>query len=258
LGKKKRLEADLQEKLYKSVIPIAKNARNSFVAEGKVIEDSFKLIEQLGFLLLRYPAFGASEEISGFYIKKGNVNCIYINSLMSLGRQNLSVWHEYYHYYTGDGNGLSYTNNSVWDESEYKANAFAGCILMPEELIYEYLHSANITIPYIKNVQLVQMQSYFKVSLSALITRLCMLFPDHKANLGSRYGLTQKNEKSIQKLNKLIEEAQGDISLVQPTNDIYIPDSFFDDIEYNIKNERISLDRAKELLDMVDRLSKNV
>lgn len=254
----KKLAADVQAKLYKSVIPIAKKARNSFIAEGKVIEDSFELVEQLGFLLLKFPAFGASEEISGFYIKKGNIDCIYINSLMSLGRQNLSVWHEYYHYYTGDGYGLSYLSNSEENESEYKANAFASCILMPEELIYEYLLSENIKLPYITNIKLIQMQSYFKVSLSALLTRLCMLFPGCSDGLKKRYWLTGNNDKSKQALYGLIEEAQGDISLVQPTNDIYIPNSYFDDIEYNIKNERISLERAKELLEMIDHLRKNV
>lgn len=255
---RKKLSEHIREELYRSVVPIAAEARKSFIAQDMVIEDSFQQIEQLGFLLLKFPAFENSEELSGFYIKKGNINCIYINSLISLGRQNLSVWHEYYHCYTGDGKGLSYINQLEWESSEFKANAFASCILMPEDLICNYLQSNGIVIPYIKNIQLVQMQSYFKVSLSALITRLCTIFPEHKKKLSSRYSLTNNTDQSKLKLYQLINEAHGDMTLVQPTNDIYIPLSFFDDIEYNVKNGRISLERANELLEMVNCLENNV
>lgn len=250
----KKLSSEVRQELYQSVVPIAKEVRKTFIAEDKVIEDSFGLIEQLGFLLLRFPAFEGTNELSGFYIKKGTIKCIYINSAISLGRQYHSVWHEFYHSHTGDGTGISYTERLDQDESEFRANAFAGCILMPENIVREYLDSKNITMPYIKNTQLIEMQTYFKVSLSALITRLGMIFPIYKSNLANRYSLTQNTDTAKRKLHQLVDEAHGDMTLLQPTNDIYIPNSFFDDIEYNVKNERISLERAQNLLQVVDEL----
>ena len=121
----KKLSEEEKTKLYEEVHPIALEYRESFIHKNEVIEDTFKTIEQLGFLLIRFPAMGENTSLSGFTIYKAPYNCIYITSRQNLGRQYLSCWHECYHIYTGEGNGISYTDCLMEDPIEYKANAFA-------------------------------------------------------------------------------------------------------------------------------------
>lgn len=243
-----------KEELYQSVIPIARCARAEFIGESEPINDSFKIIEQLGFLLLRFPTL-ESNSLSGFYIKKGSVNCIYINSKHTLGRQFTSVWHEYYHYYTEDGQGLSYIEQEKFDRSEYKADCFAGCVLMPENIIKTYIADKNIDINNMSYSELILMQNFFRVSTTALIFRLTQVFPESKEVLRKYYSITMNNPKAIEQLSKLFFENNGDIRLIQPTNEVYIPTSFYDDLESNLINKKISKEKAYELLSIINQLS---
>ena len=52
----KYLTEDEKAELYEEVYPIALKFRSSFINAQEVIEDTFKTIEQLGFLLIRFPA----------------------------------------------------------------------------------------------------------------------------------------------------------------------------------------------------------
>jgi Zn-dependent peptidase ImmA (M78 family) len=160
------------------VIPIAKEVRKSFIDENKPINDTFFYIEQLGFFLVRFPALDNTEDLSGFYIEKEHNKCIYVNSRQNLGRQYLSVWHEFYHAYTGEGKGLSYITATKKDPIEYKADSFAGCILMPDNLVKQYINKNKINLEYLSYIDIIKMQNYFHVGYSAMLTRLIQLFPD--------------------------------------------------------------------------------
>lgn len=76
----KKLSEEEKTKLYEEVHPIALEYRESFIHKDEVIKDTFKTIEQLGFLLIRFPAIGENTSLSGFTIYKAPYNCIYINS----------------------------------------------------------------------------------------------------------------------------------------------------------------------------------
>ncbi len=130
----KNLTDEEKNKLYSEVYPIAIKFRETFIGEQEVIKDTFKMIEQLGFLLLRFPAINGNTSLGGFTIHKEPYDCIYINSRQNLGRQYMSCWHECYHAHTGEGKGLSYIDSVKQDPVEYKADLFAGLILMPENL----------------------------------------------------------------------------------------------------------------------------
>ena len=54
----KKLSEEEKTKLYEEVHPIALEYRESFIHKDEVIKDTFKTIEQLGFLLIRFPAIG--------------------------------------------------------------------------------------------------------------------------------------------------------------------------------------------------------
>jgi len=238
--------------LYESVIPIAVEFRRSFIKDDIPINDTFKEIEQLGFFLVRFPALENCGDLSGFFIEKKPYNCIYINSRQNLGRQYLSVWHECFHAITGTGKGLSYISENGTNPDEYKADSFAGCILMPEKLVYNYISQCNINVEYIKYTDIIKMQNYFQVGYSAMLTRIIQLFPQYSNKLGNRYAIAKNNENSREKLLNFTNEVNGDLKLIRPTNDIFIPETFLDNIEFNLKNKRISNEKAFEMLNLIN------
>ena len=254
----KRLNEEEKSKLYEEVHPIALEYRESFIHKDEVIKDTFKTIEQLGFLLIRFPAIGENTSLSGFTIYKAPYNCIYINSRQNLGRQYLSCWHECYHIHTGEGNGISYTERLAEDPIEYKANAFASVILMPDNLVRSYIDVHNISPQYLKHEDIIRMQNYFNVGYSAMLTRIIQLYPEYKQSLQKRYAIAKNTEKQRKSLEEKTKAVQGNLQLINPTNDIYIPDSFYNDISFNLDKKRISKEKAFELLKVVDGLKNDL
>lgn len=244
--------------LYMEVYPIAQEYRRSFISDDKVINDTFSCIEQLGFLLLRFPAIGQDDSLSGFTIHKEPYDCIYINSRQSVGRQYTSCWHEVYHIITGESNGISYINKIKQDPIECKADMFASFILMPDKLVNQYIDSHNLNLQYLSHVDIIKMQNYFKVSYSAMLTRILQLYPDYKDILGNRYGIAYNNEEKRRQMKQKVAEAGGDIRLVTPSNDVYFPHSYIENIEYNLNNGRISKEKAFEMLSMLERLGNDL
>lgn len=254
---KQRISNSEKERLFNEVIPIAAELRKSFINNFDVIKDSFQTIEHLGYLLIRFPAQDGNQDISGFHIKKGNVKCIYINTNQNLGRQFFSVWHEFYHAETGDGTGISYVKASEVDPSEFKADAAAGYILMPDNLIRSYIQENYITFPYISYKQIIEMQNYFRVGYGAVVQRLIYVYPEHRETLSKRFALSRNTPEQRKKMENEVKNAGGDIKLITATKDIYIPKSFFDDLEFNMKNERISHEKAFNILKYVEGLGNS-
>ena len=253
-----KLSEEEKTKLYEEVHPIALEYRESFIHKDEVIKDTFKTIEQLGFLLIRFPAIGENTSLSGFTIYKAPYNCIYINSRQNLGRQYLSCWHECYHIHTGEGNGISYTENLMEDPIEYKANAFASVILMPDNLVKRYIALHNISLQYLRHEDIIRMQNYFNVGYSAMLSRIIQLYPAYKKNLQNRYAIARNTENQRKLLEEKTKAVHGNLQLIHATNDIYIPDSFYNDITFNLDKKRISKEKAFELLKVVDGLNNDL
>ena len=245
-------------KLYEEVYPIALKFRRTFISEKEVIKDTFKMIEQLGFLLLRFPAIEENTALSGFTIHKEPYDCIYINSRQNLGRQYMSCWHECYHIYTGEGSGISYVDSGKRDPIEYKADMFAGLILMPENLVKEYIESRNISLAYLSYEDIIRMQNHFRVGYSAMLLRILQIYPMYKKTLQNRFAIAKDHPDQREKLKKKTLSVQGDLRLINATNDIYIPDSFMNDIEFNVREKRISKEKAYELLKVIDGLGNDI
>jgi Zn-dependent peptidase ImmA (M78 family) len=242
VSKTKKLLPKRKRELYLEVIPFAQEIRSKFISENQPIKDTFGLLEQKGFFVLRFPSL--DKNLSGFHVVKSNYNCIYINSSDNLGRQHFSAWHEVYHIYSGEGKQVSFKSEISSDENEYKAECFAGCILMPDNLIIKYLNDNNIKLKYLSHKNIIDMQNIFRVSYSAVLKRLEQIFEGYKA--GKLWAL-----KNISNRTKLIEKTNnfgGDISLITPTNDFVLPKKFMEDLYYNIDNNRISIDKANEIL----------
>lgn len=244
---KSSISKERRRELYLQIEPIAQKARESIIDCNSVIEDSFKLLEQQGFFIVGFPA--KDDKLSGFHAEKSNIHFIYVNTAHDLGRQYFSMWHEYYHIYTGEKSDVSLLDNRDSDEIEYKAECFAGCILMPKNLVDRYLKINGIDVNWLSHANLIKMYTYFGVSYNAMLTRLIQLYPYCK-KLHSLYGLSKPGRKD--ELIFKIRENGGNESLMHPTNRLYISPKFFENLQFNIENNRISNQKVDGIIEMLN------
>lgn len=248
LNKKNKLNNANKNLLYQSAKRIAEDFQTKYIDKSQPIRDTFEILEQLGFFIVQFPA---DDKLSGFHIKKSDYNCIFINSAHTLGRQYFSAWHECYHAFTNDVGGISLSGEAEYDETEFKADSFASCILLPEDLVMQYLRENKISnVKYITYDQLIVMQNYFRVSYSSLITRLIKLFPENKIDLSKRYSLGRQS--SVLRLEKKVNEVGGDLSLIRPTNDFYISPKFYEKLYSNLDQDRITVDKTHSILEFLE------
>jgi Zn-dependent peptidase ImmA (M78 family) len=242
-----KLSPEDKQLLYHDIAPIASEYRREILRESEPVVDTFSVLEKLGFFLIRFPA---DESLSGFHIKKSGLDCIFINSKHPLGRQYFSSWHEYYHAVTGEGGGISLANQREHDEIEYKAECFASCILMPEPLVKKYIKSNKVNLRFLSYIELIKMQNYFRVSYSAMITRLIQLFPEYKKELSPRYALGTISRKG-ELMSKTVQ-AGGDLLLIQPTNGAILPKRFYENLDFNLENNRITEEKYTSIKKLIE------
>lgn len=235
-------------KFYKIIHPIAIRERKKLF-EDKDLNNEINLLEQLGFIIVKFPS--KDESLSGFCIEKSGKKCIYINTNTTKGRQHFTLWHEYYHLITGDGIGVSYRDEEKYNESECRAHLFASVFLMPEELVSKFISKNNITFPYIKNCQIMQMANEFKVSFSAALYRINQLYPGH--GLGSRYGTGSNHGK----LKDISDQNNLSIEYEENTNDCYITEMFFEQIQKNYNEGKINNDKLEFIKELLEKAKEN-
>ncbi|WP_458413029.1 ImmA/IrrE family metallo-endopeptidase [Schinkia sp. CFF1] len=242
-----KLTASDKKELYRSVIPIAAEFRKKYLDEEQPIQDTFQTLEQLGYFIVKFPT---DDQLSGFHINKSGINCVFVNSSHRLGRQHFSAWHECYHAYTGEGGGISLLSDLEYDAIEYKAESFAGCILMPEKAVRRYVRRYRIDLRFPRYEQLIRMQHYFRVSYGALLTRLTQVFPEYKDSIARRFALGSKSREAdlLSQTNQFI----GDDSLICPTNDFYVSPKLYENIEFNLSQGRISIEKAESILALIE------
>lgn len=247
LSSQDKLTALDKKELYRSVIPIAAEFRKKFLDDEQPIEDTFKTLEQLGYFIIKFPT---DDQLSGFHINKSGINCVFVNSSHRLGRQYFSAWHECYHAYTGEGGGVSLFSNREHDAIEYKAESFAGCILMPEKAVRSYIRRSRLDLRFLSYKQLIRMQHYFRVSYGALLTRLSQVYPEYKGSIAPRFALGSKSREAdlLNQTNQHI----GDLSLICPTYDFYVSSKLYENIEFNLSQGRISFEKADSILALIE------
>ncbi|MCK6075377.1 ImmA/IrrE family metallo-endopeptidase [Paenibacillus silvae] len=247
----RKVSPERAKELHRQIAPIASEYRKKFLDENEPVKDTFHTLEQLGYFIVRFPT---DNNLSGFHIKKSGFDCIFVNSAQPLARQYFSAWHECYHAYTGEGGGITLKDALEYNEIEFKAECFAGCILLPEPMIREYIRQHPVIFKYASYNYLIQMQNYFRVSLNALLTRLSQIYPEAKAVLGSRYSLSLPSR--IEDMKTRIREANGDENLIFPTNDFTVSQRFFENLHNNLDQDRISSEKAYAIMDMIETLKE--
>lgn len=240
-----------EEKLdfYKKITPIAIEERNKLFKDNR-LNNEIEVLEQLGFIIVKFPS--EDTDLSGFCINKSGNRCIYINTNTTKGRQNFSLWHEYYHLITNDGIGVSYKDGEKYSVSECRAHLFASTFLMPEEYIKNYLFINNITLPYIKNEEILEMSNRFNVSFSAMLYRITDIYPEYKRALGNRFSTANNYEK----LKNVASPKNLSLEYEEVTNECYITKVFFEQIEKNYNDKKITDEKLLFIKELLEKAQK--
>lgn len=149
--------------------------RERLALEQKPINDIFDLIRKQGIHLFKRQL--EDKNISGLYINHPVAgHCILINYLDDLYRQNFSAAHEYCHalFDSSQGQEITYlkpSNNK--SELEWRANSFAGSLLVPKQKIELDYSPANNYEAWLILIR--QIAKYFRVSSQVVIIRLTEL-----------------------------------------------------------------------------------
>lgn len=122
--------------------------------------------------LVFYPM---RKHISGICIKNDGNPVIAINSTMSLGRQNFSLAHEFYHLYYDEGNKYTVSAKEIGsnNKTEKAADQFASYFLMPPLALSEMIDKIKSASTGMLGIrEIVKLEQYFRVSRRALLFRL--------------------------------------------------------------------------------------
>lgn len=143
-------------------------------ARNKLGIDIFEPIENIENLLFKKQGISIikkkmSSKISGICTKSNdNTMAILVNTSYSLGRQNFTIAHEYYHLM------FDYDLNKYSKDKETQANTFASYFIMPKEALEYYLEKKGIGRKKDDLTQddIIEISTYFKMSYLAVLVRL--------------------------------------------------------------------------------------
>lgn len=164
-SKEKKLKADLP---YVKKI-IADFKRNYAIPDGVV--DPRKIINKLGIVAWFKPF---NKNISGMAFINGDNKYILINTNCTVGHQNFTILHEIFHlFYDDKFDGEAYQGPFVnqTDLVEVNADAFAAGLLMPDEIINNFIPLEEIKAKKISLNTLLELGQYLQCSRAALIVR---------------------------------------------------------------------------------------
>jgi Zn-dependent peptidase ImmA (M78 family) len=116
-----------------------------------------------------------SENFSGMAFKLNNSKSILINSNHSIGRQNFTICHEFYHLFVQDSFSPHRCNTATFergDTEEYNADSFASKLLMPDDGILDLIPDDELGKNKIQISTILKLEQIFGVSHLALLYRL--------------------------------------------------------------------------------------
>ncbi len=245
MSKKHKISKSRKKELENEVTETVRKFKEDYPHIKSPIENSYLTIENMGFFIIGKKL---DNDISGFHLNIGDYKCIFINRNHHYARQNQSLWHEIYHWYTNDIGHISSKNAIEYKEMEYKADNFASKILIDREDLKQKTFLANINIKYISREQIVQMQNYYHVSYMNVARALYEVYPNefnpNRMNLGQR--------KNHDKLIEFCKSKDLDYSIYNIPDSDYITGSFIKNLKQNYIDEKITLDYLEDVLNLID------
>ncbi|ARJ38028.1 hypothetical protein SporoP8_03435 [Sporosarcina ureae] len=214
------------------------------------MKNSISKIESLGIFVL---ISAAPLEVSGFCMTIGEDTFIFVNKNHVLGRQNFSLWHEVYHWFTESTGSVSIVNEQENSEIEYQADYFASLVLLDKNHLSEKLWEMGIrnsnNAKYISYDHIIKLQHYFQVSYSSMVRKIIEIYPN--SNLSSRYalGIPARQDELIRKTLDL----NLSVNLIQPSKNTYISRELFILLEKLHSENKISKSKVFSIMDFIEK-----
>lgn len=180
-------------------------------------------------------------EISGFFLRKGSNELVFINSRKSKGHQAFTAAHEFYHIKFDlnlSGRACSVANFDKHFPSEYKADMFAAYLLAPDEAIHHHIHRLDYNSANLTYVNVIELEQHFGISHQAMLSRLrhMELLTDEQSDR-FRAGVTEKALRS-----------GFDTSLYRATDESKIISEYADKAREALERNLITEGKYEELL----------
>lgn len=160
----------------------------NFNGNNIIQDDIFRIIENYTkrknepLELLRYPI--DAEELCACTFLRGGRIFVLVNSQMPLSKQIFAVGHELYHVwcYLENDDPQLVQNGSMLDsmtmddttteQEEMEANAFAGLLLVPSDILYQQIRIYGIDVIRISMMDILMLMEIFAVPYKAVVLRL--------------------------------------------------------------------------------------
>lgn len=235
-----------KEILSKEVDVLVENFMKEYSWIKNPIVDSYETIEKLGFFIIGKRV---NNNISGFQINIGDYKCIFINRSHVKARQYQSLWHEVYHWYTGETGYISKVNDIEYNKMEFKAENFASKILINRSLLKEKAYELRSNIKYLSILDLIKLQNYFNASYMNIAVSLNELFREN-----FNKSLFNKGKyKNQDELIKIAVQNELDYSLLAPSKTDYISPTFISDLQQNYIDNKINEGYVNKVLDFLEK-----
>lgn len=179
--------------------------------------------------------------ISGFFLRNGRNQLVFINSAKTKGHQSFTGAHEFYHIkYDLDLSGRACTVGEFDKKSpsEFKADIFAAFLLAPDEAINFHIHRMGKHDDKLTYNNIIELEQYFGLSHRAMLNRLKemeLITPEELKEF--RIGVTNQALRS-----------GYDITLYQPTLEVKILSDYAQKALYALEKNLITEGKYEELL----------
>ncbi len=176
---------------------------------------------------------------SGISMKIDAELFIVVNSSKTLGHQNFTIAHEFYHLFYEKGFEKSICKiSNIEEENERDAHSFAINFLVPDDAVTKFFENTKGDL----NVSdIVRFESIFKISHRAMLIKL--------KNMGM---ITGKYLKDFERgVIKLAKEMEIDPSLYRPTEKLQIISDYLMLARKAYEAEKISIGKFEELLQKI-------
>ena len=235
-----------KEILSKEVDVVVENFMKEYSWIKNPIVDSYETIEKLGFFIIGKRV---NNNISGFQINIGDYKCIFINRSHVKARQYQSLWHEVYHWYTGEKGYISKINDIEYNKMEFKAENFASKILINRSLLKEKAYELRSNIKYLSILDLIKLQNYFNASYMNIAVSLNELFRENFNKSLFNKGKYENQDELI----KIAIQNELDYSLLTPSKTDYISPTFISDLQQNYIDNKINEGYVNKVLDFLEK-----
>lgn len=214
------------------------------------MRNSVSKVESLGIFVL---ISAAPEEVSGFCMIIGENTFIFINKNQVIGRQNFSLWHEVYHWFTESAGAVSIVNDQKDNEIEYLADYFASLVLLDKDYLKKSLMNmgvhSNKSAQYLSYDKIIKLQHHFEVSYSAMLRKVLEVYPESKLEQRYSLGGVLRQEELIKKTNDL----GLNINLILPSKNTYISSELFELLGKLSTENKISQQKILSIIEFIEK-----